>query len=112
MTASPANSPGRPKLPLGVQSFRKLREDGRYYVDKTPHIERLVDSGSAYFLSRPRRFGKSLLLDTVAELFAGGEELSAGWPSTTAGTGRCAAPSSGSTSRTGTSRPRTCSGAR
>ena len=75
MTALPANSPGRPKLPLGVQSFRKLREDGRYYVDKTAHIERLVDGGSAYFLSRPRRFGKSLLLDTVAELFAGGEEL-------------------------------------
>ena len=75
MSTLPANSPGRPKLPLGVQSFRKLREDGRYYVDKTPHIERLVDHGSAYFLSRPRRFGKSLLLDTVAELFAGGEEL-------------------------------------
>ena len=67
--------PGRPTLPLGVQSFRKLREDGHYYVDKTPHIERLLGEGSAYFLSRPRRFGKSLLLDTLAELFQGSEEL-------------------------------------
>ena len=65
----------RRMLPLGVQSFRKLREDGCYYVDKTSHIERLVDGGSAYFLSRPRRFGKSLLVDTLAELFQGSEEL-------------------------------------
>ena len=65
----------RPRLPLGIQSFRKLREDGCYYVDKTPHIKRLLDEGTAYFLSRPRRFGKSLLLDTLAELFQGSEEL-------------------------------------
>ena len=65
----------RRTLPLGVQSFRKLREDGHYYVDKTLHIERLADNGAAYFLSRPRRFGKSLLIDTLAELFQGSEEL-------------------------------------
>ena len=65
----------RRTLPLGVQSFRKLREDARYYVDKTRHIQRLVDTGDVYFLSRPRRFGKSLLLDTLAELFQGSEEL-------------------------------------
>ncbi|MDE2975698.1 MAG: AAA family ATPase [Gemmatimonadota bacterium] len=65
----------RRTLPLGVQSFRKLREDGLYYADKTRHIEHLVDNGAAYFLSRPRRFGKSLLIDTLAELFQGGEEL-------------------------------------
>ena len=66
---------GRRTLPLGVQSFRSVRQDGHYYVDKTPHIERLVRRGSRYFLSRPRRFGKSLLIDTLAELFQGSEEL-------------------------------------
>ena len=63
------------RLPIGIQSFRKLREDGLHYVDKTAHIERLVESGSCYFLSRPRRFGKSLLLDTIQELFEGSESL-------------------------------------
>ncbi len=60
-----AGSPDRPrlKLPIGIQSFRKLREGGHYYVDKTPVIDRLVEGGTTYFLSRPRRFGKSLLLD-------------------------------------------------
>ena len=75
MTTPFAGGPVRRRLPLGVQSFRKLREDGRYYVDKTRHIERLAAGGTAYFLSRPRRFGKSLLVDTLAELFRGGEEL-------------------------------------
>ena len=77
MTMPPAqeSAPPRRLLPLGIQSFRKLREDGRYYVDKTPHIERLVEHGGVYFLSRPRRFGKSLLVDTLAELFQGSEEL-------------------------------------
>ena len=74
--ASPSHSdPARRRLPIGVQSFRRLREDGCRYVDKTPHIERLVGGGDRYFLSRPRRFGKSLLLDTIAELFRGSEEL-------------------------------------
>ena len=80
MTTPPAweREPVRRTLPLGVQSFRPMRQDGHYYVDKTPHIERLVRQGSRYFLSRPRRFGKSLLIDTLAELFRGSEELFSG----------------------------------
>ena len=65
----------RRKLPLGIQTFRKLREDGCYYVDKTPYAKRLVDGGTHYFLSRPRRFGKSLFVDTLKELFEGNEPL-------------------------------------
>ncbi len=51
----------RRQLPIGIQSFRTLREDGCYYVDKTPLIHQLVSQGRHCFLSRPRRFGKSLL---------------------------------------------------
>ena len=65
----------RRRLPIGVQTFRKLREDNCYYVDKTAYIERLLAEGTHYFLSRPRRFGKSLFLDTLKELFEGSEEL-------------------------------------
>ena len=65
----------RRKLPIGIQTFRRLREDGCYYVDKTAFILRLTRAGTHYFLSRPRRFGKSLLLDTIKELFEGSEEL-------------------------------------
>ena len=71
----PEDGPAKRKLPIGVQTFRKIREEGCYYVDKTPWIRRLVDEGEQYFLSRPRRFGKSLLLDTIKELFQGSEEL-------------------------------------
>ena len=63
------------KLPIGIQTFREVREAGHYYVDKTAHIERLLDDGKHFFLSRPRRFGKSLFLDTLKELFEGSEEL-------------------------------------
>lgn len=63
------------KYPIGIQSFRKIREDGFVYVDKTRLIHTLIESGNYYFLSRPRRFGKSLLLDTISELFSGSEEL-------------------------------------
>ena len=63
------------RLPIGVQTFRTLRETDCYYVDKTPYIKRLLDEGSHYFLSRPRRFGKSLFLDTLKELFEGNEAL-------------------------------------
>ena len=49
------------KYPIGVQSFEKIREDGFAYVDKTGLIYRLTHEGNIYFLSRPRRFGKSLL---------------------------------------------------
>ncbi len=64
------------RLPIGIQTFRKIRE-GReyYYVDKTPWIVALIDQGSHFLLSRPRRFGKSLFLDTLKELFEGNEEL-------------------------------------
>ncbi len=65
----------RRQLPIGIQSFRRIREQDCYYVDKTPHIRRLVDTGDFYFLSRPRRFGKSLLVDTLRELFEGNEPL-------------------------------------
>ena len=75
MTGSRQPGPAPSRLPIGIQTFRKMREGGHYYVDKTPHIERLIASGSTYFLSRPRRFGKSLLVDTLKELFEGSEEL-------------------------------------
>ncbi len=65
----------RHRLPIGIQDFRTIREQDCYYVDKTPHIQRLVEMGSFYFLSRPRRFGKSLLIDTLQELFEGNEVL-------------------------------------
>ena len=65
----------RRRLPIGIQTFRKLREDGCYYVDKTHHIGCLVNGGTHYLLSRPRRFGKSLLVDTLKELFEGSEDL-------------------------------------
>ncbi len=69
---------GKRRLPIGMQTFRTLREQNCYYVDKTPYIRRLLDEGTHYFLSRPRRFGKSLFLDTLKELFEGSEELFAG----------------------------------
>ena len=63
------------KLPIGIQTFAKIRQGNYCYVDKTPLISQLVDQGEFYFLSRPRRFGKSLLIDTIAEAFAGSREL-------------------------------------
>ncbi len=65
----------RRRLPIGIQTFREVRETDCYYVDKTPYIERLLESGKHFFLSRPRRFGKSLFLDTLKELFEGSAEL-------------------------------------
>ncbi len=62
-------------LPIGIQDFATLRETGSYYVDKTPLIGQLVDGGRHYFLSRPRRFGKSLLVDTIKALFEGRKDL-------------------------------------
>ena len=63
------------RLPIGIQTFREIREENCYYVDKTAHIQQLIDEGKHYFLSRPRRFGKSLFLDTLKELFEGNEPL-------------------------------------
>ena len=72
---SPNLSTDRRKLPIGIQTFREIREQSYYYVDKTAYIQRLMDEGKHYFLSRPRRFGKSLFLDTLKELFEGNESL-------------------------------------
>ena len=63
------------KYPVGLQDFGKIREGGYVYVDKTALIKQLIDGGSCYFLSRPRRFGKSLLLSTIAAYFSGEQEL-------------------------------------
>lgn len=63
------------RLPLGVQTLREVRESGPYYVDKTAYAHKLISEGKCYFLSRPRRFGKSLFIDTLRELFTGTEEL-------------------------------------
>ncbi|MDR2437102.1 MAG: ATP-binding protein [Endomicrobium sp.] len=63
------------KLPIGTQAFEVLRKEGNIYVDKTEHIYNLINSGRVYFLSRPRRFGKSLLINTFKELFKGKKEI-------------------------------------
>ncbi|MEJ5243201.1 MAG: AAA family ATPase, partial [Desulfomicrobiaceae bacterium] len=68
----------RKKLPIGIQTFAEIRREGYYYVDKTPFVAALAESGKYYFLSRPRRFGKSLFLDTLAEAFAGNRTLFTG----------------------------------
>lgn len=66
------------KYPIGIQSFASLREDGYVYVDKTALIHKLATEGKIYFLSRPRRFGKSLLISTLKAYFEGKKELFAG----------------------------------
>jgi len=63
------------KLPLGIQNFREIVENDFVYIDKTEYIYNLINDAKYYFLSRPRRFGKSLLLDTIAEAFGGDREL-------------------------------------
>lgn len=63
------------KYPVGIQSFESLREEGYIYVDKTELIYKMVTEGKTYFLSRPRRFGKSLLVDTLHCLFDGRRHL-------------------------------------
>ena len=63
------------KYPIGIQSFSVIRQGGYAYVDKTALIYRLVTEGKYYFLSRPRRFGKSLLLSTIQAYFEGRKEL-------------------------------------
>ena len=91
------------KLPIGIQAFRTLREQDCYYVDKTGYAKRLAqdcyyidktgyakrlaDEGGRYFLSRPRRFGKSLFLDTLKEMSRVANRCSGAWPSTTGGIG-------------------------
>ncbi|HFC97670.1 MAG TPA: hypothetical protein ENJ40_04310, partial [Thermosulfurimonas dismutans] len=63
------------RLPLDTSSFKQIRERVWVYVDKTPWIHRLVTEGICYFLSRPRRFGKSLTINTLKELFRGNRKL-------------------------------------
>ena len=63
------------EYPLGIQSFRELRSNGCIYVDKTADIYNLVSGTKYYFMSRPRRFGKSLLVSTLEEFFSGNREL-------------------------------------
>ena len=63
------------KLPIGIQDFEKLRSGNHIYVDKTGQIHRLITEGVAFFLSRPRRFGKSLLVSTLAAIFQGRRDL-------------------------------------
>lgn len=63
------------KYPIGIQSFDRIIEDGYVYVDKTALVHKLVTEGKIYFLSRPRRFGKSLLISTLKNYFLGKKEL-------------------------------------
>jgi hypothetical protein len=66
------------KFPIGIQDFVSLREDGYLYVDKTALVHKLATEGKVYFLSRPRRFGKSLLLSTLGAYFEARRDLFAG----------------------------------
>ena len=66
-------------MPIGIQDFTRIREEGYIYIDKTPYIHRLITgSGSTFFLSRPRRFGKSLLLSAMEAFFKGKKDLFTG----------------------------------
>jgi hypothetical protein len=67
------------QLPIGISTFEKIRSDNYAYVDKTQHVARLATTGGRYyFLSRPRRFGKSLLIDTIKQAFLGRKDLFSG----------------------------------
>lgn len=66
------------KLPLGIQTFEKIRKGNFVYVDKTEYISRLLQRGNYFFYARPRRFGKSLLLSTLKAYFTGKQELFSG----------------------------------
>ena len=64
------------KLPVGIQSFNKIREEGYLYIDKSDIIWKLANNGKQYnYLSRPRRFGKSVLVDTLQAYFEGRKDL-------------------------------------
>lgn len=63
------------KYPIGIQTFEQIIENGFVYVDKTDMVYSLATEGKVYFLSRPRRFGKSLLLSTLRAYFEGRKEL-------------------------------------
>ncbi len=63
------------KLPIGKSSFESIRERNELYVDKTRHFYQMLEEGDFYFISRPRRFGKSLTVSTLRCLFQGRKEL-------------------------------------
>ena len=63
------------KLPIGEQNFEEIRKNNRVYVDKTKQILQMIEDGRYYFLSRPRRFGKSLTISTLEAMFQGKVEL-------------------------------------
>ena len=63
------------KYPIGIQSFESLRKENYVYVDKTEMVYELAERGKYYFLSRPRRFGKSLLVSTIEAYFSGRKDL-------------------------------------
>lgn len=63
------------KYPVGIQSFERIRKSGMVYVDKTRWVDKIISEEGSYFLSRPRRFGKSLLVSTLAAVFEGKREL-------------------------------------
>ena len=67
------------KYPIGIQDFEQIIQDGYVYVDKTEMVYQLVHNGKIYFLSRPRRFGKSLLLSTLKYYFLGRRDLFQGF---------------------------------
>jgi hypothetical protein len=71
-------STARKKLPIGIQNLSEIILGGHYYVDKTDLARRLISDGKYYFLSRPRRFGKSLFLDTLKEIFEANQALFTG----------------------------------
>ena len=66
--------PSLKKYPIGIQTFSEIVTEGYYYVDKTPWVHKMATEGKYYFLSRPRRFGKSLFLDTLRQAFLGNQE--------------------------------------
>jgi len=63
------------KLPIGISTLSRIINEGYAYVDKTRKVHQLVETGSYFFLSRPRRFGKSLFIDTLKEAFEGNRDL-------------------------------------
>ncbi len=63
------------KLPIGISNLREIIQEGYVYVDKSRYVYELASTGKYYFLSRPRRFGKSLFVDTLKEAFEGNKEL-------------------------------------
>ena len=64
------------KLPIGIQTFEDIRQGNYLYVDKTSILWQIINTGKPYFLSRPRRFGKSLLISTLEAYFQGKKENS------------------------------------